>query len=370
MRIGFIIYGNLTTLTGGYLYDRIVVKGLIKLGHKVEVISLPFGSYLQRVRQGLFPGSSLPLCDFSAGKFDVLIQDELCHPSLFLVNRRLWRQMGRPLIVALVHHILSDEPRLGLQNRMFAIVEKRFLASVDGFIYNSATTRKKVTALVDHHLPEVIAYPAGDRLGRALAPKIIIKRSFASGPLQLLFLGNVIPRKGLLSLLSALSMVDRNIWQLSIVGGLDFDFEYTEKVRREIKRLALSDSVRLLGPLSDKQLIETLKVSHIFCMPYAYEGFGIAILEAMAFGLPAVGCRDGAAGETIDHGENGFLLKMDDLMGLTPLLKGLYHDRQELQRLALAALATYTRHPSWQDSIASIDLFLHKMKNAAKALSI
>ena len=366
MRIGFIIYGNPATLTGGYLYDRIVVKGLINLGHEVEVISIPFGSYLQRLQLGFFPGACLPLRNLFAGKFDVLIQDELCHPSLFLVNTRLRQQRERPLLVALVHHILSDEPRLRLQNKILAIAERAFLASVDGFIHNSTTTRKKVATLVDHQRPEVVAYPAGDRLGKALAPETIIDRSLGSGPLQLLFLGNVIPRKGLLPLLAALTMVNPNIWKLSIVGGLDFDLEYTAKVRREIDRLALSNSVQLLGPLTDKQLIEILKVSHIFCMPYAYEGFGIAILEAMAFGLPAFGCRSGAAGETIDHGENGFLLEMEDLMGLAPLLRGLHQDRQELQRLALAALTTYIRHPSWQKSIDDIDRFLHKMKNAAK----
>lgn len=345
MRIGFIIYGNLTTLTGGYLYDRIVVKGLIKLGHEVEVISIPFGSYMQRLRLGFFPGSCLPLCDLSAGNFDILIQDELCHPSLFIINRRLRRQKDRPLLIALVHHILSDEPRPRLLNRMFALVERAFLDSVDGFIHNSTTTRKKVAALVNHRRPEVIAYPAGDRLGKALAPETIIDRSLNSGPLQLLFLGNVIPRKGLLPLLAALAMIDHDIWRLSIVGGLDFDLEYTAKVRQEINRLALGNSVQLLGPLGEKQLIEILKTSQILCMPYAYEGFGIAILEAMAFGLPALGCLNGAAGETILHGKNGFLLGMGDLMGLAPILRHLHQDRKELQRLALDALATYTRHP-------------------------
>ncbi|MFZ1987246.1 MAG: glycosyltransferase, partial [Desulfatitalea sp.] len=59
------------------------------------------------------------------------------------------------------------------------------------------------------------------------------------------------------------------------------------------------DSVRFIGPLQDDELVRVFSTSHLFCMPYAYEGFGIAILEAMAFGLPAIGCRDGAAGETI-----------------------------------------------------------------------
>ena len=359
MRIGLIIYGSLDTLTGGYLYDRIVLEGLGRLGHEVEVISLPAVSYLRR------PGHNFSLelhRRLLAGKFEILIQDELCHPSLVLVNRRLRQQRVRPLLVALVHHILSDEPRPPWQNKLLAVAERCFLSSVDGFIHNSATTRQKVADLVHHNLPQVIAYPAGDRLGSPLAPELIARRAQLPGPLKLLFLGNILPRKGLLPLLHALAGIDRRLWQLSIVGGLDFAPDYTEKVRRLVEKLSLSEAVRFLGPLHDDKLKDKLKTSHIFCMPYAYEGFGIAILEAMAFGLPAIGSRSGAAGETIDQGVNGFLLAPDDLRGLAPLLRHLHQDRQELLRLALAARTTYLSHPSWQDGIVAIDTFLLRMK--------
>ena len=359
MRIGFIIYGSLDTLTGGYLYDRIVAQGLSELGHEVEVISLPAGSYLRKLCCGFSSGLWRRLL---TGGFDILIQDELCHPSLFLVNRRLRRHAGRPLLVALVHHVLSDEPRPRWQNMLLGLAERSFLATVDGFIHNSETTRRKVASQVEHNRPQVIAYPAGDRFGSPLSPEIIAKRTYRPGPLELLFLGIVIPRKGLLPLLSALASVDRDAWRLTIVGGLDFDPAYAAKTEELIRELGLSDSVRFLGPLQDDDLVEILSTCHLFCMPYAYEGFGIAILEAMAFGLPAIGCNNGAAHETISHGKNGFLLDSDDLAGLAPLLLQLHQDREQLQHMALAACATYVSRPKWQDSITAIDTFLQKMK--------
>jgi glycosyltransferase involved in cell wall biosynthesis len=245
---------------------------------------------------------------------------------------------------------------------LLAVAERSFLASVDGFIYNSETTRRKVKSLVDHNRPDLIAYPAGDRLGSPLSAQVISKRAQRPGPLKLFFLGNVVPRKGLLPLLRALNKVDREIWHLSVVGGLDFDPAHTAEARQFSSQLDLTDSVRFLGPLQDAELKEVLSTSQLFCMPYAYEGFGIAILEAMAFGLPAIGCQNGAAGETIRHGENGYLLAPDDLAGLGPLLIKLYNNREELQRLALAACATYARSPQWQDSVAAIDRFLREMK--------
>jgi glycosyltransferase involved in cell wall biosynthesis len=96
-------------------------------------------------------------------------------------------------------------------------------------------------------------------------------------------------------------------------------------------------------------------------MPYAYEGFGIAILEAMAFGLPAIGSREGAAGETICHGTNGFLLDSGDLRGLAPLIIKLHRNREVLRQMSLAACATYAGRPTWQESAATIDGFLRQM---------
>lgn len=367
MRIGLVIYGSLDTESGGYLYDRIVTRGLVRLGHEVEVIGLPGGSYLSRVGHGLSPGLCRRLL---AGGFDVLLEDELCHPSLFSVNERLRRsrRMRRsrgPMVVALVHHVLCREPRRRWQNWVLAIAERRFLASVDGYILNSETTRRTVAALSAGKRPEVVANPAGDRFGTPLSPEVIGERAYRPGPLALLFLGNVIPRKGLLPLLGALAKVDRNLWRLSVVGSLDFDPGHVAEVRRLVDRLGLADSVSFHGFCRDDELVEVLSASHLFCMPYAYEGFGIAILEAMAFGLPALGCRDGAAGETIDHGTNGFLLKPGDLDGLAPLLVQLHRGREELRRMSLAASATFAGRPTWRESAATIDRFLRENFDAA-----
>lgn len=359
MRIGLIIYGSLETLTGGYLYDRIVVEGLERLGHEVEVISLASGSYLRRLGHGL----TSDLCRrLLAGRFDILLQDELCHPSLFWVNQHLRRLHGPPL-VAIVHHLMCREPRPWWQNWLLALIERGYLTSVDGFIFNSKTTGRTVKTLVGEHQPHVIAYPAGDRFGSPLSPDSIGRRTRQPGPLQLLFLGILIPRKGLLPLLSALAGVDRELWRLTVVGSFDFDPAHAAAVREQVDQLGLADSVQFIGPCSDDRLVEIMRASHLFCMPYAYEGFGIALLEAMAFGLPAIGCQDGAADETISHGSNGFLLAPDDLAGLAPIVVQLQRDREALLRLSLAARLTYAGRPGWQDNVTAIDAFLVEMKS-------
>jgi hypothetical protein len=107
VRIGLIIYGSLDTLTGGYLYDRMLVEHLRRQGDHVDVISLPWRTY------GRHLGDNFSLTlhrRLRRATFDALLQDELNHPSLFWLNQRLRRAVRYP-IVTIVHLLRCSEPR-------------------------------------------------------------------------------------------------------------------------------------------------------------------------------------------------------------------------------------------------------------------
>src|SRR5215203_3408456 len=177
MRIGLIIYGSLDTLSGGYLYDRKLVDYLRSQGDSVEVISLPWRNYLAHLTDNL--RFRLP------SNLDVLIQDELNHPSLIFAN---WEKHPYP-IVSLVHHLRCSELRPKWQNAFYRVVEKKYLQSVDGFIFNSQTTKSVVRGLLVNGKPCIVAYPPTDRFGDAISEDEIIER--AKGEvLRILFLGN------------------------------------------------------------------------------------------------------------------------------------------------------------------------------------
>lgn len=357
LRIGFIIYGSLDIQTGGYLYDRNIVEGLGKLGHEVEVVSLVPGAYLGRLISGF---RSELIRRLLAGQFDLLIQDELCHPTLFRVNEML-RQRGGPLLVSLVHHIFSQEQHNLFLNRIYSAVECRYLASVDGFIHNSATTRRVVDSLIPQPKPEVVAYPSGSRLGCNLTMEQVEARAYRTGPLELLFLGNIVSRKGLIPLLEALHGLDERFWRLKIIGDTTFEPGYVTKVKKRILQLGMGVTVHLLGFIEDNKLVEILNTSHIFCMPFAYEGFGMAMLEAMSFGLPALASKTGAAAETVRDDENGYLVGMGERKKVRNVIHELYHDRGKLAELAIQARKTYSNSPDWQDGVAKIDRFLQEL---------
>jgi glycosyltransferase involved in cell wall biosynthesis len=357
VHIGLIIYGPLETLTGGYVYDRHLVAFLQRRGHKVEVLSWPERAYGRRLADNFSSGRLRPLI---AKSFDILLQDELCHPSLFWLNRRLRRYRRYP-IVTIVHHLLCEEPRAGWQNSLYRLIEKHYLASVDGFVFNSFTTRRAVARLVDSGRPNIVAHPAGDRLGSCRSPAMLKERSTRPGPLQLLFLGHVIPRKGLLPMLEDLMTLPPDRWELTVVGSLTTAPDYVRRLQAVARAGRISERIQWLGVCPDEQLVHCLARSHLLFMPYAYEGFGIVFLEGMAFGLPAVGYRLGAAKEIIRHGVNGFLVEPNGGNFLATLIGTLHADRNQLLQLSLAALRRFRQQPTWDDAMRGIESFLNSM---------
>jgi glycosyltransferase involved in cell wall biosynthesis len=356
MKIGLIIYGSLDTLSGGYLYDRKLVEYLRLQGDTVEIISLPPGmtdrsdwrNYAAHLADNftfrLLPG------------LDILIQDELNHPSLVCAN------LGRhPYpVISLVHHLRCSELRPRWQNSFYRVVEKRYLCSVDGFIFNSQTTKGVVNELIGNGKPAIVAFPPTDRFGAGLPAALVAARAAESSPLRILFLGNVIPRKGLHTLLEAIRRQTLDV-RLDVIGSLTADSVYAAEMQREASGLSPLSLVSFHGSKDNDVLAGKLRAAHVLAVPSSYEGFGIVYLEGMAFGLPAIGTTAGAAGEIIRDGETGYLIAPEDAEMLAARLAALASDRALLARMALNALKRYQQQPTWEQTAGEIREFLQKM---------
>ena len=215
--------------------------------------------------------------------------------------------------------------------------KKTYLLSVDGFVFNSQATRLSVETLVGSQLPGVIAYPCGNRLNSQITEKEISARSVQAGPLRVVFLGNLISRKALHVLLAALHGLPSPNYYLTVIGDLNIDKAYTRSIREQILNNRMDKRVVLLGSVSDDELTARLKESHVLVVPSSYEGFGIAYLEGMGFGLPAIGTTAGGAREVITHGRDGYLITTGDSSTLSRYLLELNHDRNKLETMSLAS---------------------------------
>lgn len=369
MRVGFVVYGDVETTSGGFLYDRKLIEGLRARGDTVDVIELPWPSYCRGLLDGVvrrfgglgdeFTSDTEPddrAVDPGEG-FDVLVQDELAHPTLVALNARLRRAYGCP-IVSVVHHLRCSEARPWWKKRGYRPVERCYLRGVDAAICNSSVTEKNVTALAD--LPTTIAPPAGDRFDRAIDADAIEERA-RDGPLVVCFLGSVTARKGLDTLVRGLSRLPDDRWQLTVVGDLGADPTYARRVRRTISRLGVGDRVSLLGGLSDDALADVLRRSHLLVIPSTHEGFGIAYLEGMGFGLPALATTAGGARDVVTHGETGYLCSPGTVGEIARYVRRLADDRALLAEMGVAARACYERWPTWAESAARVGTFLDRI---------
>lgn len=360
MKIGLIIYGSLQNVSGGYLYDRKLTEYLNAQGDRVEIISLPWRNYISHLGDNFSPRLAARLKGLD---IDLLLEDELNHPSLLRADSLVSHSPAIPR-VAIIHHLRSSEARPGWQNKAYRAIERRYLETLDGFIFNSQTTRQVVEDLVGSGRPAVVAHPAGDVLQPRIGDEQIAARARHPGPLRLLFVGNLIPRKGLHTLIDALSYLPRAQCQLTVVGNPGVHPAYVNSIYRQVDRLSLERTVRFTGRLDNRSLAEHMRESQLLVVPSSYEGYGIVYLEGMGFGLPAIATKAGAAAEIITHWRDGLLIQPGDAMALSAHLRLLYRERDRLAAMSLAARRRYQTQPTWEATSRKIRDFLKTMIGA------
>ncbi len=337
MQIAVVIYGPLDRRSGGFLYDQKVVHRLRERGATVDVVSLPERGYLRSITTNL----SFKLSDRLAD-YDGILEDELCHPSLFAVNPRL---TDTP-VIAIVHHLRANEHRSRARNWIVETIEATFLRGVDGYVYNSTVTQAAVRAHASPN-PSVVAPPAGDRFDPLSESSV--RRRAVDSPLQIIAVGTVTPRKGLTTLLEGLTRVD-SPWRLTVAGDTQTDPDHVSRVRQRAAELGVSDQMSITGRVTDERLAELLEKSHLMAVPSVREGFGIVYLEGMAFGLPAIATTNGGASDFVSHGKNGYLVSPGHPQEVADAVGQLAADRDLLTTLSTKALETFHSHPGWTET--------------------
>jgi glycosyltransferase involved in cell wall biosynthesis len=362
MHIALIIYGSLDEVSGGFLYDRQLVRCLQQRGHRVTTVALPWRSYTRSLTDNV---SRRLLRTLHIPAFDLILQDELVHPSFVQVNRRLRRITPAP-IVSLIHLLRSNENGPAWQRRLYAWIECRYLGSIDGFIYVNRHIEDRVHRMLRVRPPGVVAHPAGDHLAVGLTPQEIARRARRPGPLKIIFVGNLTPLKGLHVVLEALRHVPAATWQLTVIGSLDRDVAYVRRVRRAIGKAGWGANVALLGMLSQAEVSAQLAQSDVFAVPSNPESYSIAYLEAMSHGLPVVAHAQSDSADLVEHGVSGFCMQPDDISGFARHLCTLTQNRQGLAHMSLAARKRFASLPTWDHSMHRAVRFLEDMATAPR----
>ncbi|MGH8552980.1 MAG: glycosyltransferase family 4 protein, partial [Methylococcales bacterium] len=141
--------------------------------------------------------------------------------------------------------------------------------------------------------------------------------------IDLISVANLLPDKGYLDLLEALSPLKALRWTWHIAGSERVDPAFSEYFRKTAFAMKLIPRIVFHGPMSQERLAWLLARMDLFVQASRQESYGMALAEAVAAGLPVVSTETGAADELIVDRHNGFLVPVADPRALQNALKEL-----------------------------------------------
>lgn len=336
LRIAWVVYGSLDQISGGYIYDRLVVSELQRSGDNVTVISLEPGA------------TALPA--ITSADFDVVVGDELCFRELL----PLFQHPQAPRRVLLIHHLTAWEHPPGAERERLLALEKAVIDAADECIATSRVTADRLHA--ERVARRVrVAEPGADRLAR---PETAGQEP-SGARLRLLFIGNLLRRKRVLELCEAFGNLSTSGVELVLVGA-ELEPEYASEVRRCVHELGVRDRVRFLGPLVASDVAEQLALADALVLPSALEGYGMVLSEALWASVPVIAARVGAAEQLVNETAAGLLYEPDDDAALGASLNAFVADALLRARLRRAAWQAAEVLPRWQNTALALRATLAK----------
>jgi glycosyltransferase involved in cell wall biosynthesis len=340
------IPGDLDTATG-YAYDRCIIAELKRLGWAVELLGLSDGFPQPTEAQKADAEARLRA---SASSMPIVI-DGLAFGALPEVAAELHRTRS---VVALVHHPLALET--GLTDRQAEALlasERAALDSTRSVVTTSPWTADLLVerfGVVAERLSVIL--PGTDRVPFA--------RGSSGGPLDLISVGAIVPRKGFDLLIEALAQLASLPWRLTIAGDRDRDPAAAARVDSLIAHYRLDGRIDVLGKVSPERLGALYDSADLFVLASRFEGYGMAFAEALAHGLPVIGTTGGATHQTVPAAA-GRLVTPGDIGALAEALHMLIKDDAYRGALAAGARAAAAQLPSWTDSGAKFSDVLARL---------
>ena len=173
-----------------------------------------------------------------------------------------------------------------------------------------------------------------------------------NGPIKVLFVGQMVQRKGLSYLLEALKRLKSEHVELTIVGRGRIDEVLLDAYRPFV-------SFNVINGLSHIALIECFHSNDVMVLPSLIEGFGHVILEAMSAGLPVVCTKNTAGPDLFLSGNEGIVVPIRDSDAIARSIEDLALDKLKLEIMGTSAAET-ARQFTWTKHIDGIKDFYIK----------
>ncbi|HEY6457472.1 MAG TPA: glycosyltransferase family 4 protein [Steroidobacteraceae bacterium] len=332
----FVIPGDLQAPTGGYVYDRRMIAGLRNLGWQVTLHTL----------EGSFPHPTAAALEHAQAIFARLPDQALVLVdglALGAMPHVVHPHAQRLRLLALIHHPLAAESGLAPQQALdLARSESLALQAMRRVLVTSHATQRVLLAYGVDPARVSVVEPGTD--AAPLAPR---RRGTV---LNMLCVATLTPRKGHDLLFEALMPLPAH-WQLTCVGSLTRSPATVEALRQQLRRLRLDRQVVLAGEVDSAALAQLYAQANVFVLPTRFEGYGMAVAEALARGLPVISTRVGAIPQLVGS-RAGVLVAAEDVEMLRAALDRVLSEPDLLDCLAMGAQAVRGTLPRWPDACA------------------
>jgi glycosyltransferase involved in cell wall biosynthesis len=187
--------------------------------------------------------------------------------------------------------------------------------------------------------------------------KLRIELNVSHDEINIVFIGSVIPQKGVMYLIEAFDMVKKSIpkVKLYIVGDhCNKEYEiFLSELKQFVVDKGIVDHVVFTGWRMDA--INILSLMDILVLPSLTEGFGRCIVEAMTLGKPVVATMVGGIPDVVRHGETGFLVQAKDAEALADSIIRLAEDEHTRVKFGETARRVAFSEYSIKDNIAGME---------------
>lgn len=169
---------------------------------------------------------------------------------------------------------------------------------------------------------------------------------------DILYVGGLEARKGLEHLILATEMLIEKYpdTRLTVLGrsGLTSGQSFDEKRLFSLlaRRIGIGRKVRFFDQVDEEQLPSLYALSDVFVLPSRMEGWGLAIMEAMAMKKPVVATRVGGIPELVRDGKTGHLVEVGDVLGLSEAIGRLIENPSLREEMGKAG-RRYVRGFTW-----------------------
>jgi glycosyltransferase involved in cell wall biosynthesis len=254
----------------------------------------------------------------------------------------LEESLGEARVIGMVHHPMSLEPQLAQAERdIFALIERRILPKLVRIVVPSETIRGQMTARLT--LP-----PAAIAVVTPGIPEAGRSPGSGSPTCRLLAVGSLMPRKGHDVVLRALSgLVDLD-WVLTICGDETIDADHAAALRVLAESPPLAGRTRFAGGCTPERMEALWQTADLFVSGSCFEGYGMAVAEAVRRGIP-LAVTNGAAAAKVIPPDGSIIVEPGDHIQLGKGLRRLIFSAPLRRELSDAVWQAGRALPNWAD---------------------